>query len=457
MIFDQSGLPASLLEVLAELKLHTMTPIQERAIPLLLQGRDLIGQSPAGSGKTAAFALPLLSSIQLGQRTPQALVMCPTRELCTQVAREIRKLGRRLPGLQVQILSGGQPIRSQIAAMQSGLHIAVATPGRLLDHLERKTLSLGRVQTVVLDEADRMLDMGFLDDISKVFEFLPKQRQTVFFSATFDDPIESVSRRFQRNPARITIEETTLQSLHIEQIFYEVADDAQKAEALRWLLLERQPASALVFVRLRATANDLAELLRQAGLSSDALHGDLEQFDRDRALARFRNQSTRVLVATDVAARGLDVLDLDLVVNFDLPGQADSYIHRIGRTGRAGKTGLAISLGTAREQARLDHYQNLTGVSIERRGYLPESPLAAPAQALMSTLHIWGGRKDKIRPGDILGALTGELGLSAQDVGKIEIHDRFCYVAVTASLARQAAHDLSLGHIKGRKFRVVVL
>ena len=457
MKFADCDLTPSLLEVLSELSLQSMTPIQERAIPLLLQGRDLIGQSQTGSGKTAAFSLPLLNSINLELRSPQGLVLCPTRELCTQVAREIRKLGRRLPGLQVQILSGGQPIRPQIAAMQSGLHIAVATPGRLLDHLERKTLSLGRVKTVVLDEADRMLDMGFLEDIGKVFEWLPKQRQTVFFSATFDDQIDSVSRRFQKNPVRVTIEDEAVQSLHIEQIFYEVADDTQKSEALRWLLLERQPAAALVFVRLRATANDLSEQLGRAGLSSDALHGDLEQFDRDRAMARFRNQSTRVLVATDVAARGLDVLDLDLVVNYDMPAQADSYIHRIGRTGRAGKSGLAISLGTTREQAKLDHYESLTGVAIERRGYLPESPLAAPAQALMSTLHIWGGRKDKIRPGDILGALTGELGMSAQDVGKIEIHDRLCYVAVTASLARQAAHDLSQGHIKGRKFRVVVL
>jgi len=457
MKFDQLSLSPSLLEVLSELNLRTMTPIQEQSIPLLMDRRDLIGQSQTGSGKTAAFAIPILEGLDIRQRYPQALVLCPTRELCTQVAREIRKLGRRLPGLQVAILSGGQPIRPQIAAMQSGLHIAVATPGRLLDHLERKTLSLGRVKTVVLDEADRMLDMGFLEDISRVFEFVPKHRQTVFFSATFDEQIDSVSRRFQRNPARVTIAEVGVQSLQIEQLFYEVADDAQKAEALRWLLLERQPASALVFVRLRATANELAELLSRAGLSSDALHGDLEQYDRDRAMARFRNQSTRVLVATDVAARGLDVLDLDLVVNYDMPSQGDSYIHRIGRTGRAGKTGLAISLGTHREQAKLDHYESLTGAPVQRLGYLPDSPVAAPTQALMSTLHIWGGRKDKIRPGDILGALTGELGLSAQDVGKIEIHDRLCYVAVTAELARKAAHDLNEGQIKGRKFKVVVL
>lgn len=454
MNFTQLSLSPALLEVLSELGLRVMTPVQEQSIPFLLQGNDLIGQSQTGSGKTAAFALPILERIQITQRHPQALVLCPTRELCTQVAREIRKLGRRLPGLQVQILSGGQPIRPQIAAMQSGMHIAVATPGRLLDHLERKTLSLGRVKTVVLDEADRMLDMGFLEDISKVFDFVPRQRQTVFFSATFDDQIEAVSRRFQRSPQRVTVADV---KSTCQQIFYEVAHDEQKVDALRWLLLERQPESALVFVRLRATANGVAEQLSQAGLSADALHGDLEQFDRDRALARFRNGSTRVLVATDVAARGLDVLDLPLVVNFDMTSQSDTYIHRIGRTGRAGKSGLAVSLGIAREQAKLDHYESQTGVAIERHAYAPGTKPAAAPPAAMSTLHIWGGRKDKIRPGDILGALTGDLGLSAQDVGKIEIHDRLCYVAVSAPLARKAAHDLSEGHIKGRKFRVVVL
>jgi ATP-independent RNA helicase DbpA len=454
MNFDQLSLSPALQEVLSELNLRVMTPVQEQAIPILLQGKDLIGQSQTGSGKTAAFALPILQRIQLTRRHPQALVLCPTRELCTQVAREIRKLGRRLPGLQVQILSGGQPIRPQIAAMQSGLHIAVATPGRLLDHLDRKTLTLQRVQTVVLDEADRMLDMGFLEDIGKVFEFVPKQRQTVFFSATFDDQTEAVSRRFQRSPVRVTVTEV---KGSCRQLFYEVAEEEQKVEALRGFLLEHQPASALVFVRLRATADEVAEKLSQAGLSADALHGNLDQFERDRALARFRNGSTRVLVATDVAARGLDVLDLPLVVNFDMTSQVDTYIHRIGRTGRAGKTGLAVSLGISREQAKLDAYESQTGVAIERHAYSPGSEPAAAPPAAMSTLHIWGGRKDKIRPGDILGALTGDLGLSAQDVGKIEIHDRLCYVAVSAPLARKAARDLSQGHIKGRKFRVVVL
>lgn len=454
MNFDQLSLSPALQDVLSELSLRVMTPVQEQAIPILLQGQDLIGQSQTGSGKTAAFALPILERIQLTRRHPQALVLCPTRELCTQVAREIRKLGRRLPGLQVQILSGGQPIRPQIAAMQSGLHIAVATPGRLLDHLERKTLTLQRVKTVVLDEADRMLDMGFLEDIGKVFEFVPKQRQTVFFSATFDDQTEAVSRRFQRSPVRVTVTEV---KGSCRQLFYEVAEEEQKIEALRDFLLEHQPASALVFVRLRATANEVAEQLSQAGLSADALHGNLDQYERDRALARFRNGSTRVLVATDVAARGLDVLDLPLVVNFDMTSQSDTYIHRIGRTGRAGKTGLAVSLGISREQAKLDAYEAQTGVAIERQVYAPGSEPAAAPPAAMSTLHIWGGRKDKIRPGDILGALTGELGLSAQDVGKIEIHDRLCYVAISAPLARKAARDLSQGHIKGRKFRVVVL
>lgn len=453
--FSKLSISPQLLQTVGELGYARMTPIQAEAIPLLLEGRDLIGKAQTGSGKTVAFGLPLVEGIDIRDRSLQALVLCPTRELCTQVARELRKLGRLLPDFQVQILAGGQPIRHQISAMVNGIHVAVATPGRLLDHLRRGTVGLGRVRRLVLDEADRMLEMGFADDISEIIDQAPRQRQTIFFSATFEENIEAMSRRFQRNPARVTIEDATVEALAIEQTFYEVGSEAAKPDALVSLLGQLSPETALVFCRLKVTVDDVAEYLRDVGLSAAPLHGDLEQYDRDRAMALFRNGSTRVLVATEVAARGLDIAGLDLVVNYDLPSDVEMYVHRIGRTGRAGEAGRAISLGVHRELAKLDAYEKITGVGIARTVY--QTGAVSVLEARMRTLHIWGGRKDKIRPGDIVGALTKDLGMAFEDVGKIEIHDRLCYVAVSADLAKGAARKLSAGCIKGRKFRVTVV
>ncbi len=466
--FESLNLSPSLLEVIKELGYHHMTPIQSAAIPPLMAGRDLIGQSKTGSGKTVAFGVPIIETVSIKDRALQSLVLCPTRELCTQVARELRKLGRRLPGLQVQILAGGTPLRAQLASMTNGMQIAVATPGRLLDHIKRKTVNLASVKLLVLDEADRMLDMGFAEDIDQIIEQTPSDRQTVYFSATFDARIGQMSRSFQHKPVKITIEDPAEQPLQIEQIFYQVEEEIDKSAALETLLSELNPQSALIFCRLKITAAGLAKNLYKAGFSTRPLHGDLDQAERDRAMAMFRNGSVQIVVATDVAARGLDVIDLDLVVNFDMPSDSEVYLHRIGRTGRAGKSGLAISLGIPREQNKLDQYQRLTNTKIERLSF-SERPavgpapakLAAPAEpasaGVMSTLHIWGGRKDKLRPGDILGALTGEIGMTFAQVGKIEILDRLAYVAVPSHLAKNAARRLRDGHIKGRKFRVDVL
>jgi ATP-dependent RNA helicase DbpA len=468
--FESLKLSPSLLELIADLGYQTMTPIQAQAIPPLMAGRDLIGQSKTGSGKTLAFGIPIIEKVSVDNRALQSLVLCPTRELCTQVAREIRKLGRRTPGLQVQILAGGTPLRAQLSSMTNGMQIAVATPGRLLDHIKRKTVSLESVKLLVLDEADRMLDMGFADDIGEIIAQTPAQRQTVYFSATFDARVSEMSRSFQHKPVRITVEDPAEQPLQIEQTFYEVENEIDKSEALQTLISELNPQSALVFCRLKITAAGLAKNLYKAGFSTRPLHGDLDQAERDRAMAMFRNGSARILVATDVAARGLDVIDLDLVVNFDLPSDSEVYLHRIGRTGRAGKSGMAINLGIHKERNKLDQYQRLTGTPIQRLMFSDRMKTTAlqsnhnsaeqqsPAPAgLMSTLHIWGGRKDKLRPGDILGALTGELGMAFADVGKIEILDRLSYVAVASHLAKNAARRLRDGHIKGRKFRVDVL
>ena len=456
--FAQTNLPKDLLAVVGELGFSQMTEVQARAVPALLEGRDIIGQAKTGSGKTLAYALPLLASIRLDGRRLQAVVLCPTRELCSQVAREIRKFGRRLPGLQVLPLAGGQPLRSQYGALEKGVHVVVGTPGRILDHLRRGTLKLQDLTYVVLDEADRMLDMGFQDDMEAIFAAAPRKRQTVFFSATFPQTMLAMSSSLQQSPLRITVADSS-EAPSIRQIVYP-AGLSDKALVLRRVLQEHAPKSAIVFCNFKAGAAELAEALNVEGISADALHGDLEQPERDRVLAKFRNQSIRVLVATDVAARGIDIVDLDLVCNVDLPAKPETYVHRIGRTGRAGKAGLAVSLITPREEAKVEMIEALTGSPIERGRFTDRSApskSSAPAltNAAMVTLYISGGRKEKVRPGDILGALTGEAGgLAGADIGKIEIHDHFAYVAIRSHLADAAVTSLRDGRIKGRKFQV---
>ncbi len=463
--FASLSLSPELLEVVGELGYEKMTPIQAKSIPVLLDGRDLIGQSQTGSGKTAAFTLPILQKIDLGTHRVQALVLCPTRELCTQVAREVRKLGRRHPGLNVLILSGGQPMFPQLGALEKGVHIVVGTPGRVLDHLKRRSLDLRSVATLVLDEADRMLDMGFEDEMKTILAEIPRRRQTVFFSATFPDSITSLSRSYQKDPVRITIEDAPAsQQPTIRQVVYESTPDG-KFETFLWILQQTQPESAIVFCNLKATVGELARELKRIGVDAGQLHGDLEQAERDRVMAKFRNQSIRILIATDVAARGIDVEDLDAVFNFDIPQQPEIYVHRIGRTGRAGKKGLAISIASPKEKAKILRIEQETGFKIEPKqpGLLSRTDERGrevhreilKGEALMKTLFISGGRKDKVRPGDILGALTGEAGgLDGEQVGKIEIHDRFAYVAVSTEIAELALSRLRDGRIKGRKFRV---
>ncbi|MGK5087372.1 ATP-dependent RNA helicase DbpA [Bdellovibrionota bacterium FG-2] len=479
--FDSLPLSPALLQVVEELGFKTLTPIQAQGIPLIFQGKDLIAQSKTGSGKTAAFALPILQRLSENtelqrDRRIEALVLSPTRELCTQVAREIRKLGRRIPGLQVLVLSGGQPLFSQLNALEKGVHIVVGTPGRLLDHLDRKTLDLSQVSTVVLDEADRMLDMGFQQDMERILGRLPKSRQTLLFSATFPITIEALSRVYQKNPTRITIEDEEDSIPDIRQMLFNIGPDTvvgsndARVDTLLAFLEQNSPESAIVFCNLKVTVAELTRTLLRAGVSAAGLHGDLEQKDRDRVMARFRNKSTRILVATDVAARGIDIEKLDLVVNFDLSPDPEVYVHRIGRTGRAGKKGLAVSFATSKERAKIERIESFTGQKMEpsKLGRVPsafleslgenlgESPSPPLKQdAKMETLYIAGGRKQKMRPGDILGALTGEAGgLQAADIGKIEIHDHFSYVAVAKEVAQTAVQRLSDGRIKGRKFRV---
>ncbi len=457
--FASLEISAQLVQVTRELGYEKLTPIQAQSIPLLLEGRDLIGQSKTGSGKTAAFSIPILEKIKIQERSLQALILCPTRELCTQVAREIRKLGRRHPGLQILILSGGLPFQPQAAALQKRVHVVVGTPGRVLDHLGRGTLKLGDIRCLVLDEADRMLDMGFQDDMESILSKTPSSRQTVLFSATFPKTIEKMSKSFQKNPARVTIETEEKSHTEIKQKFFKT-DENEKFAALISIFETENPGSAIVFCNFKATVAELAPELKRAGVSCAAISGDLEQSDRDRVMAKFRNQSTRVLVATDVAARGLDVENLDLVVNFDLPSDPEVYVHRIGRTGRAGKSGQAVSLVTPKDTHKAKIAAQFAGTKFELKtlriqGDDDSSAMEPMGEALMVTIYISGGRKDKVRPGDILGALTGEAGrLNSEDIGKIEIHDRFSYVAISKKIAQKAFDRLTAGTIKGRRFRI---
>lgn len=450
-----SSLPFSekILTAVKELGYEFMTPIQEQSLPVLLEGKDVIGQSKTGSGKTAAFTLPMLQNIRLGDKYPQGLVLCPTRELSSQVAREVRSLGRRFDGLQVVIVCGGMPSRDQRQAIENGAHIVVGTPGRVLDMLERGVLDLRDVSTLVLDEADKMLEMGFEDEVSAILEAVPTNRQTVLFSATFPDGIVALSQQHQKNPVTIKVEEPAEQ-ITIQEIAYET-DGEDKIDLLMRVLQQHPARSAIIFCNQKVTIQEIYDRLE--GTNSAPLHGDLEQRDRDRVMAMFRNGSYRFLIATDVAARGLDVENLELVVNFDLPKHVETYIHRIGRTGRAGKSGVAVSLYSSDESAFLYEISQQTGRKFDKPklGFKNQHGLSIEFRTpQMRTLVISGGRKDKLRPGDILGALTGIGELNGNDVGKIEVHDHITFVAVKPDVASQALKNLRNGKIKTQKFRI---
>lgn len=461
-LFADLRLSKDLLQVVRELGYETLTPIQAEAIPRLLAGEDVIGQARTGSGKTAAFSLPLLQRIDVAKKKIQGLVLCPTRELAAQVAREVRKLGRRHAGLNVLVVAGGMPSGPQRASLERGVHVVVGTPGRARDMLERGKLDLSTLRMLVLDEADRMLEMGFEEDLEALVSATPPKRQTVFFSATFPDEIEAMSARHQKSAVRITVADDLEDVTPIEQALYRMPRDAKPA-ALLQLLTARKPESALVFCNQKATVDELTALLEEGGFSAGALHGGHEQSTRDKIMAKFRGGSLRVLVATDVAARGLDIQGLDLVVNFDVALKPETHVHRIGRTGRAGRAGVALTLAAPGERIRIDAIEDLLRSALPR-AELKEEPAAAAsvpkaaATAAMETLYIAAGRKDKIRPGDILGALTGEAaGLDGSQIGKIEIHDKFTYVAVAKDVAQAALHGLRNGKIKGKKYQVEIV
>ncbi|HEY8682734.1 MAG TPA: ATP-dependent RNA helicase DbpA [Rhodanobacter sp.] len=432
----------------------TMTPVQAQSLPPMLEGRDVIAQAQTGSGKTAAFGLSLLQSIDVDTIRLQALVLCPTRELADQVSKAIRKLAANIPNVKLLTLCGGMPLGPQLASLAHDPHIVVGTPGRVQEHLKRESLHGGGIKVLVLDEADRMLDMGFTEAIDDIIGRIAKHHQTLLFSATYPDEIRAVSRRVQENPVDVTVDAPADEQPAIEQRFHEV-EPAQKPDALAQLLSGDRAEHALVFCNMRREVDAVAQELDRRGFSALALHGDMEQRDRDEVLVRFANRSCAVLVATDVAARGLDIIALPLVVSYDIAHDPETHTHRIGRTGRAGQTGLAITLCTPRERPKAGNIEELTGIP------LPWRPLKlVPSRgktlhlAPMKTLVIDAGRQDKLRPGDILGALTGDAGLDAKEVGKIDVFATRAYVAISRALANKALERLRAGKVKGRNFRV---
>jgi ATP-dependent RNA helicase DbpA len=454
--FSSLPLPPHVLANLQALGYAQMTPIQAASLPLALAGKDLIAQAQTGSGKTAAFVLPLLANLNTRRFAVQALVLCPTRELAEQITTETRRLARAEGDIKVLTLCGGVPLRNQLVSLEHGAHVVVGTPGRILDHLQRGSLQLEALNTLVLDEADRMLDMGFFDDISAVAQACPAQRQTLLFSATYPPAIGKISAAFMRQPQEVKLLATP-SAAKIKQLFFEVRED-ERLHAVGTLLNHYQPVSTLAFCNTKQQCRDLTQVLQAQGFSALELHGDLEQRDRDQVLVQFANRSASVLVATDIAARGLDIEGLEAVVNVDITPDPATHTHRMGRTGRVDAEGYAFSLVGLDEMGRVGAIEkalNFTSTWLPLAGLKPnpDKPLTAP----MQTLQILGGRKEKIRAGDVLGALTKDMGFAAAHIGKINVNDFSTYVAVERTLAQQVLRKLQAGRVKGKSVKVRLL
>jgi ATP-dependent RNA helicase DeaD len=516
--FRDLGLSEPLVRAIDDVGFEEPTPIQIQAIPVLLAGKDLIAQAQTGTGKTAAFALPILQRLKPEGKRPQALVLTPTRELAIQVAQTFPQLGKHVDA-HVLAVYGGQPIQRQLRALQHPLDIVVGTPGRIMDHLRRETLTLEAVTTVVIDEADEMLHMGFIEDIEWILDLVPAKRQTALFSATIPARIAQLAKRYLNDPVQVTINMQQVTAPLIEHFAYEVAPHA-KAEVLARILDLETPASAIIFCRTKRMVDDLTTRLQTQGYSAEALHGDLNQMARDRVMARFRSGQAELLVATDVAARGLDIPEVSHVINFDIPTEPQSYVHRIGRTGRAGRTGKAITLMSRRERQMLGIIERVSRQKIERRYtpsredimrrqietlgasltdvieqdgslemakliladlatyFQPEEIAAAAIKLLMQgrgieeepaslidadraedgmvRLYLNLGRDDKIRPTDVVGAIAGEADIPGKSIGQIEIYDRWTYVDVPSRDAERVVNALSTARLRGKPVKAEI-
>jgi ATP-independent RNA helicase DbpA len=431
--FKELKLRTELLTNLTEIGFSDMTPIQAGALPIVLSGKDVIGQAKTGSGKTAAFGLGILNSLDVKNIDTQALILCPTRELAEQVSTQLRKLARMMKNVKILTITGGVGHYHQENSLDHGAHIIVGTPGRVAKLIKTRFILLTYIKIFVLDEADRMLDMGFPDEILNLSKTIQTDAEKVIVDTGHDEG-------------------------DIEQYFYQLDSHKDKDAGVLHILGEFNPDRLIIFCKTKATTDKLAQYLRKNNILAASIHGDLDQNERTQVLTKFSNRSLSVLVATDVAARGLDIKDLAAVINYDLPGDSQDYIHRVGRTGRAGKRGLAFSMFVSAEQYKIDEIKDIVNEEchistiddqLETKKYLATPP--------METLYISGGKKDKLRPGDILGALVKEAGLDPSDVGDISILTIITYVAVKKESASKAIEKLSVGKIKNRHFRVGIV
>ena len=449
--FSELNLSKEFLKNLDSLEFIKMTPIQEKSLPLSLENKDLIAQAKTGSGKTVAFSIPIVNKLNVKDFKIQSLILAPTRELANQIAENLRKLSRYIHNVKVLTLCGGVPFKPQVVSLSHGAHIIVGTPGRVLKHIKEENIVLSGINTLVLDEADKMLDMGFYDDIMEIIETLPKERQTLLFSATYEKNIEDLATNILKNPSLVKIEneEKTI----INQTFYEVLEE-DKASIIPALISSNKAKSILIFCNMKITCDKLADDLYDMGLDVLTLHSDLEQKQRDETIVLFSNKSYPILIATDVASRGLHIDDVDLVINYDLSLDEKIHTHRIGRTARAGKGGLAISLYTTNELDRVelikDNFDNIKDDNISNI----EDDLSYKIDSNFRTIFINGGKKQKLRAGDILGALTAGIGLQKDDIGKIDILDFCSYVAINKEKIDFVLKELSKSKIKGKYYRI---
>ncbi|MEW5744891.1 MAG: DEAD/DEAH box helicase [Nitrospirota bacterium] len=517
--FHDFGISDKLLVSLSDMGFEEPTPIQKAAIPPAMRGKDLIGQAQTGTGKTAAFGIPLIErcSSSPGERSrhPYALILTPTRELAVQVSEELNKMGARVGALTLPVY-GGQSIELQIRSLKKGVDIVAGTPGRLLDHIQRKTLVLGEIKAVVLDEADEMLNMGFIEDIEKILGSIPEERQTMLFSATMPKEILAIAKNYMKKPAHVSVDAGEMVVAKIKQVFYEVRDE-DKVKALTRLLDVEGPSLTLVFCHTKREVDEVAGKLQQMGYPAGALHGDLTQSQRDEMMRKFKGGDIDVLVATDVAARGLDIPDVSHVINFSIPQDPEGYIHRIGRTGRAGKSGIAITFVTPRQYRQLKLIEQTAKTRIKKEKlptreqvkrareddlagaieelitgkkhtdlyalagrlfehHAPEEVAAAALSLLLDTgeieeieeirtdydrgrrafvrLFMTIGRKDKIRVEDIVRSIAAEAGIPARRIGNIALYDTFSFVEVPADVADKVILAVNNSIVRGRKVKV---
>lgn len=515
--FEELNISEPILRAVTEMGFEEATPIQSKAIPEAITGIDIIGQAQTGTGKTAAFGIPLLQKINSDDKHLQAIILSPTRELALQITEELRNLGKYLHGIKIIPVYGGQDITRQIRAIKAGTQIIVGTPGRVMDHMRRKTLKLEDVNTVVMDEADEMLSMGFREDMETILKETPSERQTVLFSATMPKPILDITKRFQKDAKHIKVIKKELTVQNIEQTYY-LVKPKQKIEALSRLLDMYNPRLSLVFCNTKRQVDELVLALQAKGYFADGLHGDLKQAQRDRVMSGFRTGRTEILIATDVAARGIDVDDVDAVFNYDLPQDDEYYVHRIGRTGRAGREGRAFSFITPKDMGKLrtiERYcktkinnmpipsikdvqkaktekilgqvtglieeEDLSPIKKQLERYMEQNQLDALTIAAAFLKQSFGkevkeekevsfgntgaepgmvrffiniGKNQKVRPGDILGAVAGESNIPGNAVGSIDMYDKYTFVEVPDEYAGKVLSSMKNVKIKGKSINV---